>query len=1210
MGIKILVGSHGTGKSDWIYNHFLNLSKKDGKIDFSKVLYLVVPEQDTLEKQKIMMEKSNAYGILNIDVVSFDRIAYNVFGKLNIKIDEENIIDDTAKVMLLESIVLRLLKEDKLRYYKKNAKKVGFAEKLMQVVSEFYSYNITSENIESIINKNDSDIIKDKLSDLDLIYQSFVEALNTHSLTIKEDKYNLLEKNISRVSIFDNAYIAFDGFTGFTPIQMKILEHLLKKSKEIYITVDMRLNKDLDATKLKELLLDKKNIKQEDIFYLSEKFIYDILKNFGDQVELLLRYDDYKDKNFINKYNNDKNTRPDLELIENYIFDYNRKKDFDVLPQNIELYSANSIEDEIMNAIHIIHNLTKGENAKYKYNDIRIVVPTIDDYRFDFIKLFRRYNIPLYIDDNTNVINSPYIESIRAAIDVVMHNFSYDSCLRFLSTGIFEKDNFICELDNVVRRYGIRGYKRYESGFENLSEFVNENGETIKKQILTEEFINKKNEIFKPLLNLYYALHKKKINSDNNIEYYLKTLFDFIREIKLNDKFDNFLVQFEEKCKNDYDFIKQQKILLESVNVVKKTFKNLKSIASDFSNISLSNFSKLLDIGFTNSPIKTIPFGIDQVMVGDIMRSRFDNPKVLIFMGMSQSKVPSATNDTSIINDKMRLAFEKEDINLSQTTIETALNQRFYLYLILTNPLEKLIMSFSKRLSDGVVDNESSIITDIKNIFGKKASYENDSKYEVYNLQQKKININDFHFFIDDDIYEYIARNIQNIKEYLADSSNEDNNKYTNAKIAISFIKYLLDANKNDTNAISFINKYFTINNGKGKIRNITPTLIKNLLENRRVFTNGENEKDINYSIVPYKPNASNIETYNKCHYQFFLDRVLHLKERDKYEITAIDLGNYYHSFMQEFFNNNFNLKNKSDADIDKRVGETIEKILPNADKFANVKLWDSDFYGYQKLNFINSIALNSLITTIKMLKKIYNNSSFDLFELEKKFDFKIDGIDENDFDIVTGKIDKIEKFETNDSIFVNIIDYKSSKKELKVNDVKNGISIQLVLYIDEVMSHEKVKNKKNVFCGAFYFHIHNPIVSINNLFELKNIDKSKLVDFSYNGISNNDIDAIKMINGDLAASYNKNKKINKFETSSGFSILGQFLDEDGLNEMRTEVRDVIKESMKCIKEGNINISPYKSDVCNYCKYKNICCIDEMEMWDDGESNSDRDDDS
>ena len=484
--IKLVLGGHGSGKSDWLYNHFLFNSRKKGdeskSIDLNKKFYLVVPEQDTNDRQRTMMGKAKEYGlgILNIDVVSFDRLAHIVFEILNIEPEKENVIQDDAKTMILSLVVSKLAKENKIEYYKKMIQKVGFSKKLTQVVSEFYSYNVTDEDIDKVIANSKNDYFKSKLHDLKNIYTGFKQELIKKNFTIKEDKYNLLNENIEKVDIFNDAVFAFDGFTGFTPIQLEIFKKLAKASKEAYVSIDYR-NAKLDNTKNSMV----------DVFYLSEKFARDIK-----DAATSLGYE-FNDKNVIIKNDFSKfENLEDLLHLEKNIYNYENRKVLDIVPQNIKLYAAKNISEEILNAVQIILRLVR--NNECKYNDIKIVIPNLDGYSDSLQKAFIKYNIPYFIDDTKTILNSPYIEVVRAAIEVVNFNFSYDTVMRYLNSGLFVKDTSINKLDNFIKKYGFIGSKRYKTGFEKIKD----------KDI--ESILQKKEELFNPLLKLYDSFQKKK----------------------------------------------------------------------------------------------------------------------------------------------------------------------------------------------------------------------------------------------------------------------------------------------------------------------------------------------------------------------------------------------------------------------------------------------------------------------------------------------------------------------------------------------------------------------------------------------------------------------------------------------------------------------------------------------------------------------------
>ena len=118
MGLQFVFGSAGSGKSTFLYDMLL----KEAAEHRDKQYFILVPDQFTLETQKTLVEKSGGTGILNIDVLSFHRLAFRVFEQLPAK--ERTILEDMGKTMLLRKVFSE--QKDRLVYFKKGIDKPGF----------------------------------------------------------------------------------------------------------------------------------------------------------------------------------------------------------------------------------------------------------------------------------------------------------------------------------------------------------------------------------------------------------------------------------------------------------------------------------------------------------------------------------------------------------------------------------------------------------------------------------------------------------------------------------------------------------------------------------------------------------------------------------------------------------------------------------------------------------------------------------------------------------------------------------------------------------------------------------------------------------------------------------------------------------------------------------------------------------------------------
>lgn len=1160
--VKLIIGSHGSGKSDWIYNRFLDMSRNENdssKIDLSKKLILVVPEQDTNDKQRTMIKKSIekgfGSGILNIDVVSFDRIAHNVFEILNIEPIKENVIDDDMKTMILSLVLSKLAKANKLKYCDKMVNRVGFARKLTQVVSEFYAYSVSSDEIDKVINAKKSDIYRDKLNDFKLIFDEFKKVLIDMHFSIKEDKYDLLDKRIADVNIFDDAIVAFDGFTGFTPIQISIFKKIVSVASEVYVTVDYR-----DPIDIKTFNIDS-DIDDTDLFYLSKKFIKDIAAAVdAKNIEDLLCDDSIKDT--IYKYLD--NDKKDLNYIEKNLYRTNYKNE-EIEVKNIDYFASDNIREEVLNVVQQIFDLVR--NKGYKYNDIRIIVPQIENYRNFIIKSFDKYNIPLFIDDSEKIINSPYIEAIRSALDVINYNFSYESIMRYVNSGISEKSREVYEFDNFVLEHAIKGYDRYKTGFDKIK--ISDD----KK----EKIYSVKKFYIDPLIKLYEDL-----SNDKSINSYINAVVNFIKNSELNEKYEILDKEIEDLTESDISYNRISAVFKYSKEVVENVINDLSNLekykekdsasylASD---ISIEEFRRMFDAGLSNKALKSIPFSLDQVVVGDLMRSRFDNPKVEFFLGLNQSAIPSKYVDLSLIDDAIRELFASNVKELSQTTIETTLNQRFYIYLAMTNPTDKLILSYTKVNGEGDSDEKSPVLIMIEKMFNKE---------EGKSFAPKKVDPDSFAFYSYEDLISYAALNMQDMTNYSVKDADgnftyefpdEIEKRIVRAKKVLNYLKK--DKNYNE------ISKSILYQ----------PEFYRDIRLNKKL-----NDDLLNVDKKEFKGSATSIENFNSCPYKFFMEHTLKLKDKKEYKVEPVDIGNIAHSVFENLFKDK-KIIEKSSKDLHALVDKNLSELFNASPVFSEFDKKDKDYIGVNKLEYTKSRVIDLMHHTTDILVDMAKAMKFETKETESKFEYNInESADSKDKVVLTGKIDRIDVCDIDGKTYVNVIDYKSGKKEktLDLKDVEAGTNIQLTLYIDYCLNKKYKKgNDAAIFAGSFYFWVGEGRPRIEDF----NSRKSSIDDMKnrlssengFSGVSSSDDNIIAAVYDNPVVSKNSRGSISSINLKNGYKIDGKYIDANELNSYIEKMHIKVNETIENIKSGVITAKPYKSNMCNNCPYSNIC---------------------
>lgn len=405
MSLQFIMGSSGTGKSHYIYERVIQEAGEhpDG------FYYVIVPEQFTMQTQKTLVEMSPSKGILNIDVLSFERLAYRVFEETGG--DEKVILDDTGKTMVLQKMVQKHQKE--LPYLGSQMKKPGYLDEVKSLLSEFMQYGIGEEELSQMVEKaGDRELLTMKLRDVHTLYQGFRTYLEGHYMT-GEEVMDVLLRMLPFSEKLRGSVVVFDGFTGFTPIQNRVIEELLRICSRIYVTVTM------DA---KENPYIKG--KSHQLFYMGRKMVQSLSCLTKDIEEPVLLY-------------HGKNSRfskaPALQFLEEHIFRY-RKAVYEKKQNEISMFCGENPKKEMEEAVQRAARLVRTEGLHY--GDIAIITGNLEEYGTLAKQVLNEAGIPYFLDEKHTVLMNPFVEYIRASIEMAVKGFSYESVFRYLRCGM------------------------------------------------------------------------------------------------------------------------------------------------------------------------------------------------------------------------------------------------------------------------------------------------------------------------------------------------------------------------------------------------------------------------------------------------------------------------------------------------------------------------------------------------------------------------------------------------------------------------------------------------------------------------------------------------------------------------------------------------------------------------------------------------------
>lgn len=983
--------------------------------------------------------------------------------------------------MILYSILQK--QKDNLNFLGNSNENIELA---MKTITEFKKHNIIPKNIDEALLNIKDEKLKLKLEDINNIYTSY-ESTIAENYIDEEDVLTKLEKNLDESKIFENSYIYIDEFAGFTKQEYGIITKLMKKAKQITITLS------IDSL--------ENNLQPEtDIFYpnkqVAEKII-NCAKNAGIKIEEFIKMEN------VFKFKNE-----ELKHLESNIY----KVGYDIYEKNtndIKLFLATNPYSELEQVAKTIYKLVSSGGIKY--SDISIITKNIDSVSSITKAIFSKYNIPIFIDEKEELSNNIFIKYILAILDIFAKGWTHETVFNYIKTGFCDIDkNDIYMLENYCIKWGIKGSKWYKEEWK-----YGEGPEN-------KEFNDLRKQVVQPVLNLKEKLGRTKTAKDIS-----EAIYYFLEENGIYERLNNKISYLEEhhELQIAENYKKSLEIFFNVLDEIVLIFGQEK--------ISFEKYKELLKIGLLHKDLGTIPQALDQVILGDVDRSKTHKVKIAFIIDVNDGAFPSVNRDEGFLNDNDRTILKQTGYEIAKGTLDALYDEEFNIYKAFCTPEEKLYILYTSSDKEGKALRPSILISKIKKIFPK----------------------------------------IQEESDMISEKIEITSKQSTFEELLVNLRKFQ-DGEKIDKIWFEIYNWYNQNSEWKEKLeKSLKGISYTNKAEN----ISKENIEKLYGTKL--KTSISKLEQYKQCPFAFHLKYGLKIKEKDEFKIKSIDTGSFMHEVIDAFFDE---IKETDIKVLEKeKIKQIVEKIINEKLLLSKNRIFTSSPKFIILTNRLKKVVTESIEHIVYQMQ----NSDFKILDSEVEFVQKMDNIE------ITGKVDRIDIAENEDGKFIRIIDYKSSTKNLDLNHMISGVQIQLLTYIDIV-----AKQEEKTPAGMLYFNLIEPIIQKNRNLSDEKIEEEIRKSFKMKGLVLSNIKVIKMMDKNLESGYSNiipvyiDSKGNISESSSSVVTSEQFL------KLQKQVRKIIKQISEEILAGRIEIKPLydmknKTSACKYCEYKTICAF-------------------
>ena len=1090
MGLRLIYGKAGSGKSNYCFSEVARLIEKENE----KKIYIITPEQFSFTAEKKLMdemEKIRNGAVISAEVITLSRMAYRVMGEIG-GLNKTN-LSKCGKAMLIYSI---------LSNNKKNLKFLGKSDEnidlSMRAITEFKKHGVSTLDLTNEIEKTDDIYLKTKLQDMACIYDNFEEKIANNYIE-ETDLLDILASNLDKVDLVKNSIIFIDEFAGFTYQEYEVIKQMISLAKEVNITIctdNLELNTNPDT----------------DLYYSNKVTVKKLFKLVK---ENNLKLEEPIELNTCYRFKTE-----ELIHLSNNLYDVKSTK-YEKNVDNLKLFLAKNEYSEIEEVAKKIQKLVSKNNLRYK--DISIITKNIENYAPLVRAIFRQYDIPVFIDEKRDLNQNIIVQYVDSILSVLNRNFTSEDVFSYIKLGFLdiEKEE-IFKLENYCNKWGIT-LNKWKKDF--IYELDNEN---------KKNEVQRLNEIRKEIINPLIKLQEK-IKEEKTAENITKLLYKFLIFQNIEEKVTKKIKDLEANNKRELakEYKESYQIILDILDEIVLIFKDDK--------MTIDKYEKILKIGLKNSGLGKIPGTQDQVILGDVDRSRSHKVDVVFIIGLNDGSFPSNNKDEGFLSDNDREVLKEDGIELAKTTLEQLYDDKFNIYKAFTTAEKQLYLSYSSSDKDGKSQRPSILITQIKKMFPN-LKEESDVVSKRYEIVNKEVT------------YQELIENISKLKkkEKIEDIWYEIYNYYKSQE------GWNEELSK-DLEAINYSNLLTDI-----KKENIDK-LYGNTL----------------------KTSVSRLEQYRRCPFSYYLQYGLKLKEKETLKIQSMDTGSFMHETIDNFFDyvreEGLELSEIDEEKIFEIVSNIVEENLKSS---RNMIFTATTKYKIlvRRLKKIISKALKYIIETI-----IYSDFSIEGTEVEfsEKGKYKpiILNLENGKKVEITGKIDRIDTATKDEGKYLRIIDYKSSAKDIDLNEVYAGLQIQLLTYTDAICRQEDI-----IPAGIFYFSLLEQMA--NKRIEEDKIEEEIRKKFKMKGLIIADVKIIKMNDNTLNVGTSKivpagittsgeiNKKDTKGVKQEEFKVLQDYIYKT--------IKDISKE----ILSGKIDLKPFNKKgktPCEYCAYKSIC---------------------
>lgn len=1213
MSLRLITGRAGSGKTRYILDEIRARLEEDPG---GSPLLLIVPEQATFQMEQALVATPGLGGSMRAQVLSFRRLAHRIMqetgGSAVVAIGEN------GKAMLVRRALVA--HRDRLRLFRGDTP--GLAGKLNELLTEWKRYGISPRQVEEAAEAFGTEgpsgdaMLADKLHDLALVYGETERQL-AGRWQDGEDMLARLGEGIARSAALNGAEVWLDGFHGFTPNEYAVIEALLKRCARV--TVALCLDRPYAAGEVPDEL---------ELFHRTaetSRTLCELAEAAGVPVEPAVRLEPETCPRFADS--------PMLAHLEAALRGGGRWRGGDDLLQpdhprcGISLHAAANPRAEAEAAARDMLRRVREEGLRWR--DMAVYVRKVEDYADLLRAVFEDYGIPYFLDAKASAAHHPLVELIRSSLEAVASGWRTEAILRCAKTDLLQPSDGsltrddVDELENYVLAAGIDGWRWHDDRFwrplddGGLEEEADEAAapamagptakvpaemppgasgrfgeagrpeagppdacglpagagrsgadsgadadlrpdpggrteaggrpEAERRPDDAARFRRLRDALLEPLCRMERRFRKARTFRD-----LCEALFGLLEETRSADRLERW--SEADLAAGDPGRARLHRQVWDGVIGLLDQLVEL--AGDDPADVQL--FAEMVDAGLEQLQLGVVPPSLDGVLIGSPERTRSDRLQVVYLLGVNDGVMPMAVREDGLLSESERERLASAGWKMAPGARRRLLDERFLVYLAFTAPARHLWIGYPLANEEGEGLLPSEMIRRLR------------AWFPGLPVQTET-------------------------PEPAADDPEE--RQLAHAAHPGRALTHWIARIRQWRQGGPLATGWWSVHRWLVERREWRERLERLLLSLR--YTNGEPPLSPETSRLLYgdrlRASVSRMEQFVACPFRHFAAYGLRLMPRRLYRVDAPDIGQLFHAALRATLERMLAGPDEpSAADWRREAAAAAERLLP--------RLQSEILLSSHRHRAIARKLTETVARAGAVLAEHARKASFRPVGLEIPFGpdaplppLTVNLGDGRTLDVV-GRIDRVDAADTPQGLLLRVIDYKSGDANLRLDEVAHGLSLQMLTYLDVVVSHAPAwLGRPAKPAGVLYFHVHNPLLHVSNRLSPAEAAAALAREFRMRGLVLADGDAVLRMDASLAEGGKSAIVPVEIRKDGSFSSRSQVAEAEQWEILRRAVRANIRRIGRRIAAGDVSIAPYRMNrqsPCAHCEFRPICQFD------------------